>query len=754
MSATEVVERGVMAARQRLDRWSWHARQPRWNRSRVASAIARDSPLSSAVPLLARGDARGAHRLISAHFAERPQRFLIGPQSRDRVARLIRARFPNAQHEARQVADDAARGSVDVLGYRRLSFVRGPRQPIDWSWDPVHDRRAPEIHWSSVAFLDPGVGDHKIIWELNRHQHWMKLGRAYWLTDDQRYREAFVEQLQGWMAANPPRTGINWASMLELGLRAISWIWVLHLFASRPSDAGPDTTGSEPAWSVDLLLGIQAQLTLVEHHLSTHFSPNTHLLGEALALYVAGRSLPELRASHRWTSTGRRILLAEAIRQVHPDGGHVELSTHYHRYALDFFNLALAMARITDDAAAVEPFTDVVGRLAGFARALSDRHYRLPQIGDDDGGMLFTLCGGEARDVGPALAVSAALLGDPELGDERPHEESAWIVGDIPITPARKLRRSVILPDSGYVVSRTSRGDHLVMDVGPLGYLNGGHAHADALSLTLSVAGHPLLIDPGTGAYTIDCGLRDRFRSTAAHNTLMLDGRSQSEPAGPFHWRSQASARLEACQLGPDVDVIEASHDGYGVASHRRQVLSRPGCWVVIDWVAARGTSSVAAHWHVDPTWRVRDADRGRIALTHTSGMTVWMLTSVDVIEAHTDVDDVLAWYAPSYGVVQAATTLRVGLDAATPFALVTTFVESRTPSMTPLTNRPPAGPTGEPLAFRIHGDGWQDTVVAAGPTMASVDGTAYGISGQGRVLYARTVAPLGQPRAALAASR
>src|SRR6185503_16095739 len=96
---------------------------------------------------------------------------------------------------------------------------------------------------------------------------------------------------------------------------------------------------------------------------------------------------------------------------------------------------------------------------------------------------------------------------------------------------------SGLLPAAGYFVSRGTDGSHAVLDAGPHGYRNGGHAHADALSLTLSIDGHPLLIDPGTSTYTMDSQLRDNMRSTASHNTVTFDGRSQSVPDGPFHWR-------------------------------------------------------------------------------------------------------------------------------------------------------------------------------------------------------------------------
>src|SRR6185503_1307041 len=113
-------------------------------------------------------------------------------------------------------------------------------------------------------------------------------------------------------------------------------------------------------WLVDLLISLDRQLTHVEENLSYYFSPNTHLLGEALALYVSGRALPELAASARRQSTGRAILLDEIERQIGADGGHCERSTHYHRYTLDFYALALAVARITGDEAAAARFADAV----------------------------------------------------------------------------------------------------------------------------------------------------------------------------------------------------------------------------------------------------------------------------------------------------------------------------------------------------------------------------------------------------------
>src|SRR5205085_9007226 len=155
-------------------------------------------------------------------------------------------------------------------------------------------------------------------------------------------------------------------------------------------------------------------------------------------------------------------------------------------------------------------------------------------------------------------------------------------------------------------VSRSPRGDHLVIDGGAHGYLNGGHAHADALSLTLTVAGVPLLVDPGTGAYTVDQALRDRLRSSQMHNTLVVDDRSQSIVKGPFSWSTMARSKVRRWKTHKVFDYFEGVHDGYASIEHRRHVLTRQGDVIVVaDLVSGAGTHTASVHWHIDPRWRV-----------------------------------------------------------------------------------------------------------------------------------------------------
>lgn len=613
-----------------------------------------------------RGDAMDAHRALSMYFATRTSRWPLKAASRAALAAEIRQAFPGVARAAARRGARILDGCHDLLGYRDVPLGNPP----DWHADAIHHKSAPQVHWAGVPYLDPAYGDHKIIWETNRHQYWLILGAAHWLTDDSRYRHTFVAHLESWLRANPPLIGVNWASMLELAFRTMSWTWAVEFFA-----AGGEN--DDTPWLVDLLLSMDRQLTHVAQNLSQYFSPNTHLLGEALALYAVSAAFPELRRSQARLAHGRTILLREIEQQVRPDGGHAELSAHYHRYTTDFYLLALMVARSAGDTAAAAAFERVSHRLAGYLRTMADDRGRLPLIGDDDGGQMFRFHEPTPDDAAPTLGAAAALLSDASLAVAPPTEDVCWILGRVPHSAGGGTARgatapwaSRVMPDSGYFVSRTADGGHLVFDAGPHGFLNGGHAHADALSIVLTVGGTPLFVDPGTATYTMDPVVRNRFRSSRMHNTLVLDGRDHAVPKGPFHWQSRAEARLLVARTAPGVDFAVGTHDGYERGRHMRAVLALHGLgWVVVDRVGAGHHTDAEAWWHLHPSWRAEIRDRV-VALRHADG---GRLTFASTAEDLAIVDDpALATFAPQYGRVEPSVTIRASRSGSGPFDIAT----------------------------------------------------------------------------------
>src|SRR5271163_3264459 len=106
---------------------------------------------------------------------------------KDAVARrgaLLRKHLPHEADAIIHEADNICRHEFYLLGYEKLDY--GPH--IDWHLDPVHGKRSPLKPWFKVDFLDfREVGDHKVIWELNRHQHLVTLAKTWVLTGNQAY---------------------------------------------------------------------------------------------------------------------------------------------------------------------------------------------------------------------------------------------------------------------------------------------------------------------------------------------------------------------------------------------------------------------------------------------------------------------------------------------------------------------------------------------------------------------------------------
>ena len=236
-----------------------------------------------------------------------------------------------------------------------------------------------------------------------------------------------------------------------------------------------------------------------------------------------------------------------------------------------------------------------------------------------------------------------------------------------------RTETSRLFPDTGYAVLRDEKGGHAVFDFGPHGYMNGGHAHADALSMTLSLGGRPFLVDPGTATYTMTPRVRDRFRSSQSHNTLTIDHQSQARPKGPFHWHTRANAALHGWRHDPRLDWVEASHDGYAPLRHRRNVVRADDGWLLVDDVLGHGPHTAAAHWHVDPRWTLRADGRGRLRADHSGGGEAWILYDAgEVFLAHGDEASGLGWHAPAYGVIEPAWTARITRSADAPFTMLT----------------------------------------------------------------------------------
>lgn len=527
-------------------------------------------------------------------------RFFFHPAEVHSLSTLLKEQFPSQADDIVLQAEKICRHQFDLLGYENLDFGR----EIDWHCDVVHGKHAPRKPWFQVKYLDfEEVGDAKITWELNRHQHFVTLAKGYWLTGDDRYASEILAQWADWQKENPYPIGINWASSLEVALRSLSWIWTFFLLRECPLF----TADWRRKWQH--ALGLNARH--IATYLSTYFSPNTHLLGEAEALFFLGLTFPGLRGAKKWREVGWKILLDSASTQVHDDGFYFEQSTYYHVYALDIFLHARILADLSGIAIPPE-FDQTIERMLN-ALLLFGRAGAVPSIGDDDGGRLLDARRNARKHLVDPLATGAVLYrrGDFKAVAGAPIQETLWLLGPNGLAEFEALPGvdpsfgSAALASSGYyLMADADSRQQLVIDCGPLGSGNGGHGHADALSVCLVRNGQHLLRDTGTFEYVGNSGERSRLRGTRAHNTMLVDGQDQAEAIGPFAWKNFPPAEAEYWIVGREFDFFVGSHDGYNrlpsPVTHRRWIFHRKGYfWFVLDRAVGSGHHRLDIAWHL-----------------------------------------------------------------------------------------------------------------------------------------------------------
>jgi hypothetical protein len=503
----------------------------------------------------------------------------------DAMAVAAALRESNYAAEVARIADQILLHRFPILG---VTVETGPT--IDWRCDYLNKVSTSTPYFRRLPYLDfSRAGDHKVTWELNRHQHLTLLAQAFLLTGRREYLDEAFRQIESWLDANPFLRGINWASALEVAFRALSWAWFWHMAGNQMPDA----------LRARFLTALGRHGRYLESNLSVYFSPNTHLLGEAVALYALGVLFPEFPHAARWAKDGGRLVEQQMERQVRADGSHFEQSAYYHVYALDFFLLYRLLAKLPGayDARLVA--------MAEYLDALLGVNGTLPLIGDDDGGRVFHPYGERARFGRATMATCSVLFRRPEWlhADDDLCEQAAWWLGPEalsmrPAPPAQRVSR--FFPDSG-TASMASDDVHLVVKVGSFGEGSGGHSHSDVLSLTARAGGREVLIDPGTFTYVADPAERNRFRGSVAHNTVRIDGRDQAVPGGPFRWNLKPSVNVVQWSTQPERDYLDATCAYAGFTHRRRIVFMKPSTVIVLDTVdGPSGDHTLEQFWHLD----------------------------------------------------------------------------------------------------------------------------------------------------------
>jgi Heparinase II/III-like protein/Heparinase II/III N-terminus len=565
-----------------------------------------------------------------------------------------------------EAADRLLRGEWEVLGVVRTDLVRP-----DWFRDPVTGRRsAPDRYAFRIDHRsEEQTGNVKQVWEISRLQHLTLLATAWFLTQQETYACRIAEQLRSWWQENPFLSGVNWTSGIELGIRLISLAWIRRLLADWP---GAADLFERDALAVQQIRWHQQYLAALP---SRGSSANNHVIAEAAGQLVASCAFPWFPESEHWRRKSAQLLERELVRNTFPSGIGRELASDYQCFVAELGFLAAVEAGARGrplSAATWQRLCAMVDSAAG----LVDEQLRPPRQGDSDEGRALLLDAPSPNRWPSLLALGEVILGRPDWWPRVPSDAGSQIIGalagakhDIKSRPTRRPSR---FADAGVTLLRTAGEDSPEIwcrcDGGPHGYLSiAAHAHADALSVEVRYAGVDILADPGTYCYHGEPAWRSYFRSTIAHNTAELSGRSQSSEGGPFLWLRHAQAReIEVIDDG-DIASWTAEHDGYASldppARHRRSVLlDRASRSIdIIDEIDGGG-HDIRLAFHLGPEVRAELGDSCAVldwAAVSAPGEARMELPPGLRWSLHRgETDPILGWYAPGLGRRVPAVTL------------------------------------------------------------------------------------------------
>ena len=484
---------------------------------------------------------------------------------------------------------------------------------LRWLWeDPQRFARrcnpppAPKCAWQlRQAWLPPWAGKNTSTEMLAGRWTFLNRPRRLswppeWQTDGEarlwQYNLHYFDYLWALDYADGKTLVTDWTARCPLGRGSIGWEsyptslrlanWCGYFWGANRHRIQEDRSFHRRLWESAYL---QAQW--LYRHIERHLLGN-HLLENAAALTLAGTCLDGADAA-RWYRRGMEILAEQLPAQILPDGGHYERSPMYHQRVMHVLAMLLNTGSEELAGLLVEPLT----RMAVAMRRM---------------------CHGDGQ---------IALFNDSALGVCNPPGELLDYVRRL-IGGAGEAGLSVgvfALPDSGYYGSSLDDGTFVICDAGPIGpRCQSGHGHGDVFSFELSLRGCRLIVDSGVHDYHAG-PMRDYCRSTAAHNTLTINGLDSCESWGVFRVGRRAEVHDVSWEPLGEGFRLEAWHDGYrhlrGRPVHsRRFTFRRPGVLMFRDNVTSAVPVRGVSRLHLHPDCRLQAVTDTRAEVAFPAG--------------------------------------------------------------------------------------------------------------------------------------
>ena len=571
--------------------------------------------------LVARADEFWDVGRIEGHLLSWPSGSLVAPDGRAAVHAGVSGGLLDSTALMRRGE------AVTARDFRVLGAPVPPDGPWPWhqdwrygfSWPPMasHDFYRPKDR--------PVPFDVKYPWELSRFWFAVMGAQATALGGRDEHLDAALAAVGDWEAGNPIPTAIGWNPM-EASMRAINLCLLTGVARStgitQPKAAGPLLR--------QLVLHGELIWRLQEY---TEIRGN-HYAANVAALAIIGLELEGVwPAAEHWAEAARRALSREMCDQFLPGGVHFEKSTAYHRLVTALFLLVDIASTRAGFALSPSPAARLEAAI-GYVADLVEPDGGSPLFGDSDDAIVLPFDGAEPADPRPLIGLAGARSGDPRLIGlaGRFPVSAAWLLGGSGLArwlaaPAdASVDHQAYRADGGIVTMRRG-GSYFIMDVGEVGNRGlGGHGHNDLLSFELILGHSRVFVDPGSYCYTGDAKERDRFRGSAAHNGVMIDGLEIAPLLSMWRISPVAVPTEVSVEFGPAALKVRAGHQGYSrladPVAHERTVSfdADSQAFECRDEVRSEVGHQVVRRLHLGPEVRAESAGPAALRL-HVGGI-------------------------------------------------------------------------------------------------------------------------------------
>lgn len=488
-------------------------------------------------------------------------------------------------------------------------------QEINWHQDFKSGRIWNKDFYTKIDSKHSVNGsDIKVPWELSRfHQaHW--LAKAFIISKDEKYSKKFFELIENWINQNPFCYGVNWNCAMEVAIRAVNWIFALHIFKV--------SNHFDKKLEQKIYSSLYHHGLFIRNNLEYGRRNGNHYLSDLMGLIWLGAFFYNHSFGKKWFRFAQKELEREIQAQVFDDGVDYEKSTYYQRLVTEILMFSY-YAAIKIQKPFSSQFKDKLHKMFHFISAylLDDE---VPNIGDcDDGRVIKFNFFEKVSEMRNLLSIGAVLFEDSLLKSKaaRIFCDVLFLFGTEGYQKFKRLsqieseQKSVSFPNGGFYILR--HDDYFVFfDAGDIGMNGwGGHGHNDTFSFELAYKQKRFIVDSGTYVYTPDPELRQKFRSTAAHNTIMVDGVELVEFLNLFKIKEDfTNPKILTTQLNHDVvDYIEAEHYAYTrlknpIVVRRKLELHKLNKHLIIqDTFSGDGPNKIEIFFHFHPEVKVNN---------------------------------------------------------------------------------------------------------------------------------------------------